>query len=398
MSNLRIVFEITKWEFARWFKMKDQLLSLVVSCAMGFMIWGGMALLNRADKDPVTLPVLNSSILSITTPEGSRLAFQPVSADSEQVLREAVRRREIDGFLILLSIDTADLVVSRQPSWKHELDQVLTQARLEEKIRLLGVTTHQVADALLPFAVNVVFDENAKKPMGSAEKIAAGIVIGLMLIGVFISFAYQFVTITGEKQLRVTEQIISAVSPQQWIDGKIVGLSAFAFLSTMTYVLSILLFIGISGIFGEGISIPVEVTDPSIIAALALLGLGGYLFWNNFFAALAATINDPNTSARSSMILLPVIATIGAGLLALKNPDSILVQALAIFPATAPAALSSRLVLTETSAWEVIVSCLLLMISIWIMRTAAGKVFHLGILMYGKEPSLKELLRWMREA
>ena len=96
--------------------------------------------------------------------------------------------------------------------------------------------------------------------------------------------------------------------------------------------------------------------------------------------------------------MFPVIATIGAGLLALKNPDSILVQVLAIFPATAPAALSSRLVLTETSAWEVIVSCLLLIISIWIMRTAAGKVFHLGILMYGKEPSFKELLRWMREA
>ncbi len=398
MSNLRVVLEITKWEFARWFKLKDQLLTLVISCGMGFVVWGGVALLNRPDQAPVALRVLNSHVLPLTVPEGSRLVFQPAPADSEQVLREAVGRHEIDGLLIFSGIDTANIVVSKQPAWKHQLEQILTQARLQARIRSLGVTTDQVAEALRTFSVNVVFDENAKRPAGTAEKIAAGIVLGLMLIGVFISFAYQFVTITGEKQLRVTEQIISAVSPQQWIDGKILGLSAFAFLSTITYVLSILIFVGISGLFGEGLPIPVEIAVPRTIAALAFLGLAGYLFWNTFFAALAATINDPNTSARGSMILLPVIATIGAGLLVLKNPDSVLAQALAVFPATAPAALSSRLVLTETAAWEVATSCLLLLLSIWLMRTAAGKIFHLGVLMYGKEPSFKELLRWMREA
>ncbi|MBF8296465.1 MAG: hypothetical protein HW389_3010 [Bacteroidetes bacterium] len=397
MSNLRIVFEITKWEFSRWFKLKDQLVTLVVSCGMGFLVWGGTALLNRSDQDPVTLPVLNSHLLPFTRPEGSRLVFKPVSADSEQILREAVGRREFDGLLILSSIDTADLVVSRQPVWKHELEQILTQARLQSKIRSMGVTPDQVADAFRPFSVNVVFHENAKRPAGTGEKIAAGIIIGLMLLGVFVSFAYQFVTITGEKQLRVTEQIISAVSPQQWVDGKILGLSAFAFLSTMTYVVSILIFVGISGLFGKGLEIPVEVTNPLIIVALVLLGAAGYLFWNTFFAALAATINDPNTSARGSMILLPVTATVLAGLLALKNPDSLITQVLAVFPPTAPAALSARLVLTETSTWEVLAAYLLLLVSIWLMRTVAGKVFHLGVLMYGKEPSFKELVRWIRE-
>lgn len=397
MKNFRIVLEIAKWEFSRWFKLKDQILTLIVSCGIGLIVWGGMTLLNRAEQDPITLPVVNSHLLSVTAPAASRLVFEPVSADSEHVLREAVGRREIDGLLILRSIDTADLVVSRHPVWRHELEQLLIQARLQSKIRSMGVTPGQMADAFRPFSVNVVFHENAKKPAGTAEKIAAGIVIVLMLLGVFISFAYQFVAITGEKQLRVTEQIISAVSPQQWVDGKILGLSAFAFLSTMTYVVSILIFVGISGLFGKGLEIPVEITDALVIAALVLLGLGGYLLWNTFFAALAATINDPNTSARGSMILLPVIATIGAGLLALKNPDSLITQVLAVFPPTAPAALSARLVLTETSTWELLAAFLLLLVSIWIMRTVAGKIFHLGVLMYGKEPSLRELVRWIRE-
>jgi ABC-2 type transport system permease protein len=97
------------------------------------------------------------------------------------------------------------------------------------------------------------------------------------------------------------------------------------------------------------------------------------------------------------MILLPVTATVLAGLLALKNPDSLITQVLAVFPPTAPAALSARLVLTETSTWEVLAAYLLLLVSIWLMRTVAGKIFHLGVLMYGKEPSFKELVRWIRE-
>lgn len=398
MIRYRIVFEITKWEFSRWFKWKDQFLTLLISCGLGLVIWGGIALLGRAGQDPVTLYVLNNQLHTLTVPEDSRLLLRSAAADSERTLREAVGRHEIDGLLIFRNTDEADLVVYKQPLWKHELEQHLTQARTQSRIRSMGIPPERFSDAFRSFSVNVVFDKNAFKPTSTSEKIAAGVVIGLMLIGVFVSFAYQFVAITGEKQLRVTEQIISAVSPQQWIDGKILGVSAFAFSSVITYILSILIFVGTSGIFGAGMEIPVEITNPSIIVILGLIGLGGLLFWNTFFAAIAATINDPNTSARSSMVVVPLIPTVLAGLLALKNPDSLLMQVLAIFPLTAPAALPGRLVLSEVGFWEVLASFTILATSIWFMRTAAGKIFHLGVLMYGKEPTLRDLLRWAREA
>ena len=58
---------------------------------------------------------------------------------------------------------------------------------------------------------------------------AAGLLVGLMMLGVFTGIAYQFIVITGEKQLRVTEQVVSAITPQMWIDGKILGISLLAF-------------------------------------------------------------------------------------------------------------------------------------------------------------------------
>jgi ABC-2 type transport system permease protein len=398
MKKYRIIFEISKWEFFRWFKLKDQIVTLLISCGIGLVVWGGIALLGRSEQDPVQVFVLNEDLLPLAIPEGSRLVLHPAVADSEQTLRQAVGQREIDGLLILRSIDTADLLVYKQPLWKDELEQYLTQARMQSRIRSMGISPNQFADAFKSFSVNIVFGENSRKPTSTAEKIAAGIVMGLMLVGVFISFAYQFVAITGEKQLRVTEQIISAVSPQQWVDGKILGVSGYAFASLITYVISILIFILFSGLFGAGLELPVEITHPFIVVILALLGLCGLLFWNTFFAALAATINDPNTSARGSMVFLPVVPTVIVGLLAMKNPDTVLIQVLSVFPVTAPAALAGRLVLTEVPAWEILSAIILLVISIWFMRTAAGKIFHLGVLMYGKEPSFKEILRWAREA
>ncbi len=121
--------------------------------------------------------------------------------------------------------------------------------------------------------------------------------------------------------------VISAVTPQQWIDGKILGVSAYALAFTFTTVTSILLFVLVSQAFGSGWTIPVEVTNPFIILSLILLGLAGFLLWNTVFAAVSATVNDPNTSARGTLLLAPFAPAIFA-IFAYKNPDSIGLQIL----------------------------------------------------------------------
>ena len=201
---------------------------------------------------------------------------------------------------------------------------------------------------------------------------------------------------TGEKQIRVTEMIVSAVTPQQWIDGKILGVSAYALVFTVTCATSIVLFVLVSQAFGSGWTIPVEVTSPSTVLSLVLLGLAGYLLWNTIFAAVAATVNDPNTSAKSSLLMAPFIPVVFA-VFALKNPDSTVMQILSLIPFTAPAVLPARLVLTEVAWWHVPLALLLLGLSTWFFRTASAKIFRLGMLMHGKEPSFKEVLRWARE-
>lgn len=396
MKSRSMVFEIARWEFQRWFKWKDQLLTLAISLVLALAIWGGMALLS-SDRAPVRIAVIGQDLLPLKFPANSRIAWQSAEPQNEARLRESVGRGEIDGLLVIKSVDEAELLVYKEPFCKGEIAERLTEARTQLKIQELQLPPAQLADALRPITFVVTLHEGGHKPASTAEKVAAGVIIGIMLFGVFTGVAYQFVAITGEKQMRVTEMIVSAVSPQQWIDGKILGVSAYALAFTFTTTLSIVLFVLVSQAFGSGWMIPVEITNPSIILYLLLLALGGFLLWNTIFATVSATINDPNTSARGSLLLAPFVPVVFA-LFAFKNPDSIGMQIFSFIPFTSPAVLPARLVLTEVAWWQAPLALLLLALSIWFFRTSSGKIFRLGMLMHGKEPSFKEMLRWAREA
>lgn len=91
--------------------------------------------------------------------------------------------------------------------------------------------------------------------------------------------------------------------------------------------------------------------------------------------------------------MTPFVSVIFA-VFAFKNPDTLAMQMLSLFPFTAPAVLSARLALTEVAWWEVVVALLLLAVSTWFFRFSSGKIFRLGMLMHGKEPSFQEIWRW----
>lgn len=155
-------------------------------------------------------------------------------------------------------------------------------------------------------------------------------------------------------------------------------------------------FVLLSRVFGDGIDIPLRIGEPGLWIGLSLVAMGGFLMWNTFFGLVAATTDDPNTSARGSFIMLPVLP-LAIAFLGLERPDTLLMRVLSILPPTSPTVLTLRLVLTEVPWWEVALALALLGAAIWLLRRAAGKVFGLAILMYGKEPSWRETLRWIRE-
>ncbi len=397
MARGRLVYEVAIWEFRRWYKIRDQVITLMLSLVIGLAVWGGITLLSRNAAEPVTIAVLGREVLPFTLPPSGRITLVPDDGRSEAALGQAVDNEEIDGLLLIETTDRARLVVKKNPVWLPELQATLTAARRARGLGNLGISSVQLAEVLAPYDVAVSYTASASQPTSRPVRITAVVILVLMLVGVMMGLAFQFVAITGEKQTRVTEQVVSAITAQTWMDGKILGISLVALATLLTYLVSVVIFLAMSWVVGRNIPIPLGVVAPEIWLVLIPLAALGFLFWNTAFAAVAATIDDPNTSARSGLMMLPLLS-MALAFLRIENPEGAFTQFLAVFPVTSPAFLTLRLMLTTVPVWEIPLALVLLLAAVALMRRAAGKIFGMGILMYGKEPNWTEMLRWIRAA
>jgi len=218
-----------------------------------------------------------------------------------------------------------------------------------------------------------------------------------MILAVFVSFAYQFTAITGEKQLKITEQIVSAISPQIWMDGKIFGISLTGISSMLTYsILSILGGMLYFQFTGTPISSIIDYLYlPSILLYLPF-ALAGILTWNAILAAIASIITDPNNSGKSALMILPVLFVI-ASFLVTRDPDSGLTLFLSWFPLTSASSMPMRWAITEVSYWQVGGSFLILVLTFYFLRKLAAKIFRVSILITGKEPSFSEVYKLSKQ-
>lgn len=398
MNNWRMVFEVARWEFLRFFKPKELLMTLLLAAAgaaAGF--WSGDLIDWLSGGSKTKVAVLNPELLPFQLPPKSGIELVPAAGRSEAEWRAAVGRKEVAGLLILRSLDEAELFVYKQPVWQAQLMTALSTARREARLKTASVSPQELAALLAPFQINVSYHEAGGKPAKKAELVFALCFICLVLMGVFVGIAYLFAGITGEKQLRVTEQVVAAISPQTWIDGKILGLSAMGLVGVLNLGGGALIAVLAAKLFGANLPIPLAMIHPILLLQFLTMAVLGFMLWFSFFAAIAATINDPQNSARSAFMFLPFLP-LSFAFAALKNPDTWLMKLLGILPFTSPALMPARLALTEVAAWEFLLAVILLIGAIWLLRRAAGKIFGLGVLMYGKEPSFREMWRWVREA
>lgn len=396
-KNVKLVFEVAKWEFKRWFKLREQVITIVIGALISLLIFGGKSLITKISDKQIEIALINNSKLQLKLDKGTNIKLFENEISQLDSLKNLLILNKIDGIIRITDIDNAELFVNKKPSWLNTIQEVLTRERQRIKIEESKISAEKLNDIFKQTEIQLVYTERQKEKSGSGEKLAAGIFVGLMLVGIILGLAYQFVAITGEKQLRITEVIISAISPQTWIDGKILGISFLSLAMLITYSITSIVFVFISGLFGSGWSIPITITNPLLIIGLFIFSLAGFFFWNAFFSAIAATINDPNTSARGSLMMVPVIP-IAIAFFTLGNPDSVAMKLLSLFPLTSTPVISARMVLTEVSIIEMLISLILLIGFTWYLRKSAGKIFALSILMYGKEPTWKEISKWLNES
>ena len=230
---------------------------------------------------------------------------------------------------------------------------------------------------------------------------------------------YMFVLIYGqmvmtsiieEKNNRVLEVVVSSVSPSRLMMGKILGIGAVAvtqiviwallICSFTTWVMPSMLSSFLNG--GSDLDLMQALTmlgDTGYIlnlfALLILLLIGGYLFYSSIYAAIGSAVdNIQDASQLQTAAIMPIIIALVISMSVATDPNSPLAFWTSLVPFTSPMIMMMRIPF-GIATWEIALSLGILYISIIGMIWIAAKIYRVGIFMYGKKPSLKELIRWI---
>lgn len=264
-----------------------------------------------------------------------------------------------------------------------------------------------------------------------AESVSSG--AASSVIGLLLSFvSYMFIMLYGgmiiqsvieEKKSRIVEVMVSSVRPFELMMGKIVGIGLVGLTQIFIWVVA-LIGIGLAAQFfligdlyspealaaaqGSGSLSASELQAASdifgvmqginffqMIVFFVLFFIGGYLLYASVLAALGSSVSSDEDAGQ---LMLPVtmimVFSLYVGMAAAENPEGNLAFWTSLIPFTSPIVMMSRLAY-DVPLWEQILS-LVLLFGLSILLTYFGaKIYRVGILMYGKKPSLKELWRWM---
>jgi ABC-2 type transport system permease protein len=146
----------------------------------------------------------------------------------------------------------------------------------------------------------------AEELVGSSVLVLGLLASTLSAMAVFTSFGLSLTSVKQEKQHRITEQLLTCISHQQWVDGKALGLCLSSIKSLLTICLMMaIVFTGIA-VFSDGGGDNMNVSA-TVVMQILLFCVLGVLFWNYVFVGFATTIDDPNHSGKTGLMLLPML-------------------------------------------------------------------------------------------
>jgi len=235
-------------------------------------------------------------------------------------------------------------------------------------------------------------------PMGTFLNLMVPYILGVLLImTIFVSSGYLLQGVAEEKTSRVIEIVLSSVTAQELLAGKVLGLGALGLTQVVIWLVSAF---GLSGGARSllGVALPLLTRSEVFI-----LGLVYYLLGFLVYAVLMGAVGALGTTMQESQQLAGIFSLMATIPLMLSsfmfaNPNMTLFRVLSWFPLTAPMVMMLRLPMTEVPVVDIVGSIVVLIISIPAVLWAGAKVFRMGLLMYGKRPSLAQVVRALREA
>lgn len=404
------------------------LLMLALCVAPGLI----MALGEQSEADVLVIDNSGRIAQDLSSDEETRFILTDITVDS------AMRRDDVNAVLVIPAqiIDkknaTVDLYNNGASSMSLESKITGQINKTVEDIRLKSYNIENL-DKILDEVKSDVKLQTTRYDREEQESTSTELSFGLGIMLTFVLYMFLLIygqmvltSIVEEKSNRVLELVVSSVKPAQMMLGKILGVALVAVTQIVIWaiVMSALVAFVVPAVLPAEMMSDITavnagnlnaVSDPdsigvikaaaaltnmgymmNIMVTLALFLIGGFLFYAAIYAAIGSAVdNIQDASQLTSVVVMPVILGLILAMQAANAPESSLAFWMSMIPLTSPMVMMARIPF-GIPGWEVCLSLVILAVSTLAVIWAAGKIYRVGIFMYGKKPTVKELIRWVK--
>ncbi len=327
----------------------------------------------------------------------------PPSANTRPALDRELQDKSIDGYLWIRSPEHANgrPAVEYKPrssadlSTRERLQGALRTVLMREQLQHQGMAAQDVNALMQPVQMN-------SSATGEADSTTANYVgvIVLFLLMYFVIMLYGMNvarSIIEEKTSRVFEVMLATIRPSELMAGKMLGVGSVGLTQVAVWLAAGFILSSTSLIahyMGSGAHIHLSATQIIFFVVYFLLG---YMLYSSVAAALGAMTNSEQELQQLNMFLVMPLAICMFSLGAVVNaPDGKLATVMSLIPFCTPLLMYMRISLGHPSVLQVASSIVLMLVTIYAVLWIASRIYRVGILMYGKRPTLPEIMRWLK--
>lgn len=342
-------------------------------------------------------------------PQVVRIVEHP-TAEDETYFDAQVASDDLDAVLVL----PRGLMNGTAPAKFH--------ARRMQALALLGPVERAVSDAVIGRrlqaegqkgrAMENVFKQpqvqlvtpasDVKEEDSSETNFAIAIIAGMVLYMTLIVYGMSTMhSVMEEKSTRMIEILVSSIRPFDLLTGKILSVGAVALTQYLVWAVTVgVLFASAASVtemVRPGATVPGISISPMLLFYLVIFFLAGYFLYSALYAAAGAIVSTDEEARQVQMPLtLMILCSFMLFNVILNNPNSTLSIVLSMTPFLSPILMTLRVAMETPPLWQIVLALAFsIATTIYVIRISA-KIYRVGILMYGKRPSIKEMRRWLR--
>lgn len=405
---MRNSMKVAKWEMKRNMKNKSFIISLFLTPII-FLIFSALpSILEKFNSEPLPPTVYIQDELEIWNEIRELPQIQELNWKVE--LKDIVDAEESIDNVVFIQLNDTVLNEGKIPVYIGEdvdNDFIHQVKLLEEPLRQLQLSRLDLTNeeiALISKGVTMVeeqlmvHDMNDAKEEGTGSdpfiRIVPGVFAGVILFSIVMTGMMIFQSASQEKKEKVAEIVLSSLTPEELMNGKVIGYFGLGIVQVFVWILFAIPII----IWRFDFPVMEYLLVPELLLLL-FIAVAGYLLFAAIFVGIGATVEDMTATSnfQGMVMMLPFLPAVLVSPV-LSDPSGTIAQIGSYFPLTSPAILIMRLSMLDEWPWmEIIISLVILTLSIWLFMKLAGKIFKTGILLYGKNATPQEIWKWIRQ-